>query len=59
MTRLADVAASIKSANAGASQLTMDVAFGDVDTFERVARSGLLNAEIIARTIFGCLANAR
>jgi hypothetical protein len=49
VTRLSDVAASIKSANAGASQITMDVAFADPDTFERVARSSLVNAEVIAR----------
>jgi Domain of unknown function (DUF4387) len=49
VTRLSEVAASIKSANAGASQITMDVAFADETTFERVARSGLLNAEVIAR----------
>jgi Domain of unknown function (DUF4387) len=47
--KLCDLAASIKSANAGASQLTMDIAFADRATFEAVVASGCLDPSAVSR----------
>jgi uncharacterized protein DUF4387 len=41
MTTLGDVAASVKSANAGATQLTMEIGFADAETFDRVCAAVL------------------
>jgi hypothetical protein len=48
MTRLSDIAAFIKSANAGATQLTFDIGFPDRSTFEQIVRSGVIDAAKIA-----------
>lgn len=48
MKTLGDVAASVKSANAGATQLTMEVGFADADTFDRVCAAV---APTLARTV--------
>jgi len=47
--RLCDLATSIKSANAGATLITMDVAFSDPNRFEAVAAGGALNPDAVAR----------
>ncbi len=47
--KLRDIASSIKSANAGASQLTFDIGFDDVAVYRQVVASGVLNADLMAR----------
>ncbi|HZF85050.1 MAG TPA: DUF4387 domain-containing protein [Burkholderiaceae bacterium] len=46
--RLSDLAAMIRSKNAGPFVLTFDVMFTDTETYERVKRSGVLSAEVFA-----------
>lgn len=46
--RLSDLAVYIKSANAGATQITIDAGFADAETFENVRSSGSINEEAIA-----------
>lgn len=46
--RLADLAAMIRSKNAGPFVLTFDILFSDDDGYRRVKRSGALNAEMFA-----------
>lgn len=48
MTRLADLAKVLRSKNAGALYLTMDVMFEDETTYRRVRDSGALNARRLA-----------
>lgn len=48
MTRLADLASVIRSKNAGALLLTLDVIFDDDITYARVRESGAINAQDIA-----------
>jgi hypothetical protein len=52
MTRLFDLAKTIRSKNAGVDRITFDVIFGDQRHYERVRRSGVLSPEAICR-IFG------
>ena len=47
--RLCDLATSIRSANAGASQITMDIAFADRATFEAVVASGCPDPSSVSR----------
>lgn len=47
--KLCDIASTIKSANAGASQLTFDIGFDDAAVFRQVVASGVLNADLMAR----------
>jgi len=47
--KLADIAQFIKSANAGASQLTFDIGFSDAQTYRRVIASDSIRRDIIAR----------
>ena len=47
--RLCDLATSIKSGNAGASQITMDIAFADRETFEAVVASGCPDPSAVSR----------
>lgn len=47
--RLADLAAMIRSKNAGPFVLTFDILFSDDESYQRVKRSGVLNAEMFAR----------
>jgi hypothetical protein len=49
VTRLADAAHAIKSANAGASWLTFDVVFADQHTYQRVCRAAVLSPALFAR----------
>jgi hypothetical protein len=48
MTTLGELASAMKSANAGASWLTVDIVFRDDQTFSRVECSGALGAETVA-----------
>lgn len=47
--RLSDLAAMIRSKNAGPFVLTFDILFSDDESYEHVKRSGALNAEMFAR----------
>lgn len=49
MAKLVDLVRLIRSKNAGPFELTFDFMFDDADNFERVRRSGVLNAELISR----------
>lgn len=48
MAKLAKLAKLIRSKNAGPFELTIDIMFGDVATYERVKRSGALTREVVA-----------
>ena len=48
MPKLKDIAKACKSKNAGPFELTLDVLFHDLETFERVRRSGRITPEVIA-----------
>ena len=48
MTTLAELARLIRSKNAGPFELTFDVMFDDVATYERVKRSGAITRETVA-----------
>ncbi|WP_137922440.1 DUF4387 domain-containing protein [Hydrogenophaga sp. 2FB] len=47
--RLSDYAAMVRSKNAGPFVLTFDILFSDEASYERVKRSGALNADMFAR----------
>jgi hypothetical protein len=47
--RLADLAAMVRSKNAGPFVLTFDIMFDDVATYRRVKESGALSRETISR----------
>ena len=46
--KLSELATFIKSANAGATQLTFDIGFADEATFRRVVESGAIDANKVA-----------
>ncbi len=46
--KLCEAATSIKSANAGATQITMDIVFADEAAYRRVVGSGVLGAALVA-----------
>ncbi len=48
MTRLADLAAVLRSKNAGPLTLTIDIIFDDRNRYDRVVRSGVINARRIS-----------
>jgi hypothetical protein len=48
MTKLGDLASLIRSKNAGPFELTFDIMFNDLASFERVKASGALSAERVA-----------
>lgn len=52
MTRLVDLAKVLRSKNSGPFQITLDVFFDKIESYRRVAGSGLLTAENICR-IYG------
>ena len=52
MTRLFDLAKTIRSKNAGVDRITFDVIFSDRATYDRVRRSNVLSREAVCR-IFG------
>ncbi len=47
--RLADLAQVIRSKNAGPFELTFDIIFPDVETFQMVRDSGVITRELVAR----------
>jgi hypothetical protein len=49
MALIRDVAKVCKSKNAGPFELTVDVVFGDVETFQHVKATGVLCAALFAR----------
>jgi Domain of unknown function (DUF4387) len=49
MPKLWELARLVRAKNAGPFTLTFDVLFADTATYERVKRSGVLNAELFAR----------
>ena len=48
MAKLWELAKLIRSKNAGPFELTFDVMFADRETYERVCRSGVINADWVA-----------
>lgn len=48
MTRLYDLASTIRSKNAGVNQVTFDIILPDAATFRRVVASGAITRETIA-----------
>jgi|TARA_B110000305_G_scaffold128141_1_gene143431 hypothetical protein len=46
---LKDVATVIRSKNAGPYELTFDVLFPDITTYERVVESGVVNAQSVSQ----------
>lgn len=48
MTALRDVAVSVRSKNAGPFSLTIDLFFGDTETFQRVVRAEAVTASLVA-----------
>ncbi|MGV6873975.1 DUF4387 domain-containing protein [Pseudochelatococcus sp. B33] len=56
MTQLAELASLVRSKNAGPFVLTFDVLFDDPDKYQRVKRSGVLNAERFA-ALYHCSPN--
>lgn len=51
MTRLAQLAAGLRSSNAGVSRLTFDLIFEQVETFTRVCNSGVITTELIGKLL--------
>jgi len=49
MTRLHELAKTIRSKNAGVNQVTFDIIFPDSATYRRVVEGGALTPESIAR----------
>ncbi len=49
MPKLKNIAKACKSKNAGPFQITFDIMFEDLDTFDKVRRSGSLTPQVIAR----------
>ena len=47
--KLADIAKTIRSKNAGVDKITFDVIFPDRESYDRVRRSGALSREAICR----------
>jgi hypothetical protein len=52
MTKLSELATTIRSKNAGVNQITFDIIFPDRETYLRVSRSGAVTRESVAR-LFG------
>lgn len=50
--RLFDLAKTIRSKNAGVDRITFDVIFPDMETYDRVRRSGALSRDAVCR-MFG------
>ena len=47
--KLADIAKTIRSKNAGVDQITFDIVFKDRETYELVKRSRALTPEVVTR----------
>ena len=52
MKTLKDVATVIRSKNAGPYELTFDVLFPDITTYERVVESGVVNAQSVSQLYY-------
>jgi len=52
MTRLGTLAKLMRSKNAGPFELTVDIMFDDIDTYQRVISSGLVDDNLI-NTLLG------
>ena len=48
MAKLKDLATIIRSKNAGAFQLTMDIIFGDKETYQKVKKTGVINRKLFS-----------
>jgi len=48
MAKLKDIAKACKSKNAGPFELTLDIMFEDAQMFERVRKTGIISADLIA-----------
>jgi hypothetical protein len=48
MVKLKHIAKACKSKNAGPFELTIDIMFDDLETFQKVQRSGCITPEVIA-----------
>lgn len=48
MPKLMDIAKACKSKNAGPFDLTLDIMFDDLQTFERVRKTGVITANLVA-----------
>ena len=46
MAKLKDLATIIRSKNAGAFQLTLDIIFGDQETYQKVKKTGIINKKL-------------
>jgi hypothetical protein len=49
MTKLCELASTIRSKNAGVNQITFDIIFPDREAYQRVLASGVLSKENVAR----------
>jgi hypothetical protein len=52
MTKLSELASTIRSKNAGVNQITFDIIFPDKDRYQRVVRSGVLTKDKVS-SLFG------
>lgn len=57
MARLAEMAALVRSKNAGPFSLTFDVLFSDAATYERVKAAGVISPERVS-LLYGCPAGS-
>jgi len=48
MAKLKDLATIIRSKNAGAFQLTMDIIFGDKEMYQKVKKTGVINRKLFS-----------
>ena len=46
-TKITDIASVIRSKNSGPYELTLDIIFNEFSDFEKVARGGFINEELI------------
>ena len=49
VTRLSDIASTVRSKNAGVNQITFDIIFPNPESYKRVLASGAITKESIAR----------
>ncbi len=49
MTKLSELASTIRSKNAGVTQITFDIIFSDENSYRRVLASGAITKQSIAR----------
>jgi hypothetical protein len=49
MASIRDLARACKSKNAGPYEITLDIMFGDEETFDKVRRSGVISRALFAR----------